>query len=382
MRDALEIRGMAINGGKFIRIFRAADELPPYEASWVPAMGMSMKKCLFLLFSAPVFLVALQPAVQQKDLGTEYRRQVEEAALLVNTTPNPVVQYDYVVTGAVRLLLFWVSRDDVGHGYIRIGALPEDPATEIVQLVMGSDPAKAPLGVNNWGCATELWRKSDASGAFFAFMKAPKDDSMATAREEVAKEKDKQRFQYQGIISRIRDNQLVSITVPVSSATDFTLHQFPLAQQMVMEQLKTTSRPPRTMKVPEGCSQGSGFLFALRELIAKALSESKTPLQQCYSYLSWNYRMSIRNMESHKQLKVSLKMRGATRREERTYPDVRAAEFRVVNLKTGYVNDFRVVFGESGKLKGIPVQIEFQPNWWFRVTVNLKPGETLGATPR
>lgn len=339
-----------------------------------------MKRFVFLISLVPLLYWPAEPAVTQSVPVAEYRQQVDEAARLIGSAPSAPVQYDYVVTAAVRLLLFWVSRDDVGQGYIRIGMHPDNPSMEIIQLLMGSDPAKAPLSTNNWGAVTEVWRQSDGSGAFFAFMKAPKDDSMTAAKDEAAREKEKQRFQYQGVISRIKNARLVSMTVPISSATDFTLHQLPFAQQMVLEQLKATSRPPRTMDAAaaSGCARANGFLFTLRELIADALSGQRAPIHSCYSYLSWSYRMSIRSLEPVKEMKVSLKMRGSNKMLERTYRNLKKADFRVVNLKTGNPTDFKMIFGDSGALKGIPVQVEFQPNWWFRVTVNLKPGDIPG----
>ncbi len=317
------------------------------------------------------------PALGQKEPATDYHQQMEAAAELVNSVPRAAVQHDYVVTAAVRILLFWVSRDDVGQGYIRIGTHPDDPATEIIQLLMGSDPAKAPLGINNWGAATEVWRRSDGSAAFFGFMKAPKDDSMGGARQEVSREKENQRFQYQGIISRVSDGRLISVTVPISSSTDFTLHQLPLTRQMVLEQLKTTTRPPRILEAgsADGCAGGNGFLFTVRELMTAARTGQKTPITRCYSYLSGRYTMALRGLESLPEMKIALKMRGANSKVERTYRNLRKADFRIVNLTNGNLTDFKMVFGDSGDLKGIPVQIEYQPNWWIRITISLKPGE-------
>lgn len=335
-----------------------------------------MIRRLLLIPLITMLLWSPEQAALQQDPAMEYRRNLNEAAQLVSATPRDAMQYDYVVSAGVRLLLFWVSRDDVGQGYIRLGTHPDDASMEILQLLMGSDPAKAPLSTNNWGAVTEVYRPSDASGAFFAFMKAPKDDSMASAKEETAREKEKQRFRYQGVISRIEKTRHVSMTVPISSATDFTLFQLPLAQQMVLEQLKTATRPARIMDIAsaKGCTRSCGFLFTLRELISAALSGQRIPISNCYTYLSWSYSMSMRSLEPLKELKVSLKMRGAATRREQVYRDLMRAEIRVVNLKTGNPIDFKMVFGKTGALKGIPVQIEFQPNWWFRVSVHLKPG--------
>ena len=40
---------------------------------------------------------------------------------------------------------------------------------------------------------------------------------------------------------------------------------------------------------------------------------------------------------------------------------------------SGKRSTFTLVLGTSGNLRGIPVQIRFQPNWWFQVVLNLCP---------
>jgi len=311
----------------------------------------------------------------QTEQALGHKVDIDEAAKLVNFTPQASVQYDYVVTAAVRLLLFWVSRDDVGQGYIRLGTEPGQAPLETIHLVMGSDPAKAPLGVNRWGAAAEVWRRTDNSGAFFGFMRASNDESMAAAREQLSSEKESRRYRYAGIISRMRNGQETSITVPISTSQDFTLHQLPLAQQMVMEQLKTTTRTPRALDARplQGCASGSGFLFTLRELMMAALSGQKPPLTRCYVYFAKRYTMTLNRCEPVQELKVTLKMRNTARKVEKIYRNLRRADVRVINTQTGLPTDFRLVFGESGELKGVPVHVEFQPNWWFRVAINLRP---------
>jgi hypothetical protein len=34
--------------------------------------------------------------------------------------------------------------------------------------------------------------------------------------------------------------------------------------------------------------------------------------------------------------------------------------------------DFSVLLGTTGELRGVPVQINYQPNWWFQIVLNLK----------
>src|SRR5580704_6717096 len=107
--------------------------------------------------------------------ATSDRQPIAEALRWVRSSPRQAAQYDYIMTARVRLLLFWVGKDDVGGGYIRRGTLPLDPASDVIELLIGSDPAKAPRAINRWGAASEIVRRpsgssrSAESSAFFGF---------------------------------------------------------------------------------------------------------------------------------------------------------------------------------------------------------------------
>ena len=86
------------------------------------------------------------------------------------------------MTCKLRLLFFWAGRDDVGGGYVRIGKASGEERQQMIQILFGSDPAKAPLAINRWGAGTEVLRSADsgqpAASAFFGFMKSSKGQSV------------------------------------------------------------------------------------------------------------------------------------------------------------------------------------------------------------
>ncbi len=63
---------------------------------------------------------------------------------------------------------------------------------------------------------------------------------------------------------------------------------------------------------------------------------------------------------------------------DQTYRHLRQAHFEVVCQETGGKSIFDIVLGTEGNLRGAPIQISYQPNWWFQVILNLAPG-TLPA---
>jgi hypothetical protein len=284
-------------------------------------------------------------------------------------------QHDYIVSASVRLLFFWVSRDDVGQGYIRIGPHPLGGGAERVELLMGSDPAKAPLSINRWGAATEVYRASDRAGAFFGFMKSSKGQSISEMRAELSSEDQSRKHLFDGTLIRQSENRSVAVLVPISSDTDFTLHQFPQAEEMVVNRLGATPRPPRVLGASDlaGCSSGRGFLFTVRELIDGSLNGLKLPQTRCYTYNGRRYTMTLQETESVGERKVPLKYRGAAKAVETVYRDLKDAGFRVRNMETGNRTEFRLLYRATGKFRGIPVLVEYQPNWWFRVTLKARP---------
>ena len=90
------------------------------------------------------------------------RAPIVEALGWVRNAPADTIQFDYVMTARVRLLFFWAGKDDVGGGFIRKGFSKNDPRQELLQVLFGSDPSKAPRAINRWGAGTEVLRHKDA----------------------------------------------------------------------------------------------------------------------------------------------------------------------------------------------------------------------------
>jgi len=130
--------------------------------------------CAFLL-AGTCFAIPSAP-------DTPDQAAINEAVDWIRTTPRIRAEYDYIMTCRLRLLFFGVGRDDLGGGYIKTGQAVDDPSLQMIQLLFGSDPAKAPRAINRWGAGTEVLRsdgsKTPQSSAFVGFMKSSKGESV------------------------------------------------------------------------------------------------------------------------------------------------------------------------------------------------------------
>src|SRR4030081_2760300 len=119
----------------------------------------------FCAFCAAELLsvLASSTSAAQAQIPQDIQAALQHTTELMQAPLHVDAQFDYTMTARVRLLLFWVGKDDVGGGYIRRGTLPGESQSEVIQLLMGSDPAKAPRAINRWGAATEIVHGSSES---------------------------------------------------------------------------------------------------------------------------------------------------------------------------------------------------------------------------
>ena len=305
---------------------------------------------------------------------------IQEAANWIGREGKIETAYQYVMTCKLRLLVFWAGRDDVGGGYVRIGKASSDDRQQMIQILFGSDPAKAPLSINRWGAGTEVLRRADSgqpeASAFFGFMKSSKGQSVLAMKSELSKEKANGDHLFEGIISRVDDTRALSTTVPYSSSKDFDLHQYAEAEKATLQQLE--SNPARHIRRLDGaarsaCPRAGEFLSTTLQLIDDALSGRPVPDTLCYIYNARHYKATLLSVHPIADRKVHVTLRGNGGTLDRTYRHLQEAHFEVLNEEAETKSSFDILLGTEGKLRGSPIQITYQPNWWFQVILNLAP---------
>ncbi len=284
------------------------------------------------------------------------------------------------MTCKLRLLLFWAGSDDVGGGYVRVGKASGDERQQMIQVLFGSDPAKAPLAINRWGAGTEVLRGADSgqpvASAFFGFMKSSKGQSVLAMKSELSKEKANGTHLFEGIISRVDDDRALSTTVPYSSNRDFDVHQYAEAEKATLQQLESNpSRHIRSLDsaARRACPRAGEFLSTTFQLIDDAVAGHPTPDSLCYIYNAHHYKATLLSVHPVEGKKVHVTFRKNGGALDQTYRHLREAHFEVVNDDTGTKSSFDILLGTEGNLRGAPIQITYIPNWWFQIILNLAP---------
>ena len=296
------------------------------------------------------------------------------------------VEYDFELTVEIRLLLIWTAKDGVGGGYIKLGRVADDPSLDVIQLLFGSDPAKA-RGINRWGAGMEVAKRGPDgavdSSAFLGFMKSSQGGSAGAMQQELSNEKQKGLHRFEAVISRVDRGSAISTTVPFYSDRDYDFHELQPAEQTVLEQIQDNhARKFHALDANSvSCSRGNGFLSTVQKLVNDAVETEQAPIALCYLYNSKDYTLTLDGTRPVLQKTVAFSLTRTRQRVEHSYRDLEEARFHVLNRITGKKTFFSILLGTTGALRGVPVQINYQPNWWFRIMLNLMPpaDSTTGA---
>ncbi len=310
------------------------------------------------------------------------------STLLALAQPSSDAQWDvyrYRMAGKVKLLLFWVGRDNVGGGSIAL--LKRDAtgvqATEAVEILFGSNPGRVPGKVNRWGYGREWasWENREGKGwqlastRFIGYMRHSSEESLSEVRSK-AGEKDGE-FWYDAIRSEVSETEASSTMHFFSQQRDFDYSQ-PAGVECGYQQRLGSGPPDRSRKL-QGTAKGArdayGFLTGMRLLtreVADQYQDPKKPwaryrTQIPYFYNGKSYRLALTGLTLHKQFALP----DADGKTSTNFPDVAEAEITTTNLTRGGDHKFSIWFPMTGRMRGIPLKIIDKPRWWLRVELTL-----------
>jgi hypothetical protein len=275
--------------------------------------------------------------------------------------PSPgrvVKEARYRMSAGVRpLFVFWIRAGNVGAA--RILWREGEEGRRGYELLIGSDPRRAPRKINRWG-----WEREDVGpegAVLLGLMRKTDEDSLDQAKNELSRE-GREGYLYKGIRSHVADGRVHAENTVRRVARDYTYRD--LAELQAVFSSPQGARPSlREGRVPPGTFPG--FLFAVSDLIDRAAAAALRPETP---------RRLLSGVETTFTFNASLydlRLRSTEWLEAATYGGRRYE--RLVRLNLEHFNRekqtkerFVLVCPTDGPRARIPVFIEYQPKWWFR----------------
>ena len=144
----------------------------------------------------------------------------------------------------------------------------------------------------------------------------------------------------------------------------------------MLGKLNSADKPTRTLDNSGGCGRAGGFLDAVSQLADGAVRDggagrNASPNSLCYVYDSQVNTLTLEHVEKIDKLDVKMNAAKGGTLAEKSYEHLLQADFATSQQATGKRVYFTILLGTQRPLRGVPVQIRYQPNWWFRVVLNL-----------
>jgi hypothetical protein len=281
-----------------------------------------------------------------------------EAAAPVGDLPV-LKTHRYKMAGRIRPLLFWIGRDDVGLGEIVWRGADGAVAYE---LLIGTDAAKAPRGINRWGYILEDSRPTGTR--VLGLMTTSEEATLSDVRKQV--DEGQRRGRFKAIDARIASGASRSATETIETERDLTVHDKAVLVLQVEERLRRAV--PRDTEVPSGVRPG--FLTAVAELMTDTIAARREG------------PVALRRLKGHKTSYVwGRNLFDLTLKGVEPMPPPAAvsapnawpvhADFEIRSRTTGARYTFELEYGTDGELAGVPTLIRHQPRWWLQAVLTL-----------
>jgi len=272
-----------------------------------------------------------------------------------------VVEHKYRMLAKVRPVLFWISKDDVGGA--RISWRGDETGGYGLDLLIGSDPQRAPRNINKWGYIAEQVQGADAR--VIGVMKQSNEQSIAEAESQLDAEGRRGGFAYSAILGTASGKQAQAGVTTVRVPRDLTFRDIGTLLEMV--NTAKGSAEQRSVALPAGAHPG--LLLALQSLVKQSadgyaqagagFKPMRTPAT--FVYFGTLYDLTMKSSELVKTATI----------DARKYTNVVRSDFEIKNRSTGETTRFQLTYGTTGALAGVPVHAIYQPRWWFEVQLFL-----------
>lgn len=270
-------------------------------------------------------------------------------------------EHRYRVAAKIRpLLLFWIGRDNVGSA--RMSWYRGAGNDKGYELLLGSDPARAPRKINQWGYVAEESRNGEA--VILGVMKQSDDATLEDAQARLENERHAG-YVFKMIREQIRGGEAVAEVTTARFGRDYSYRDF----DPLLEEFEKTSKTPQTKRAKVDGDVTPGLLSTVSAVIredAEARRRSPGSRGASGSVARYAYNAKIYTLTL-----ASSQFLGAQQYGGRAYSHVVRTDFEVTMKGFAWKEKFTVVYSLDDPDAELPVFISYQPKWWFKAELVL-----------
>ncbi len=276
-----------------------------------------------------------------------------------------VADHAYRIVGRARLIFFTLSADDVGGARLTWKRTAEG---ESARLLAGSEPARAPRELNEWGYTSEEEFGDRANT--FAVRSMNASDFMGEPPRQAPPPRAAAARQFRAVCSSSAGAAVQTLTTTVTTEREITYR----ALGNLLDRLAGTPRwQPRGFSQPVGAAPGFLIAFGrlLRASVDAQLAQTSQPTAVPYIYNAMVYDLKLRKVRPLRNVSV-----GA-----RTYARVLRGDFVTVRRSDGDETPFTVTYPVDGTCASVPIAIAFRASWWLTIELQLDDEYEVPADP-
>ena len=260
-----------------------------------------------------------------------------------------VVQHTYRMAGKIRVVMLWVGRDDVGSGVIKWRGAGDEKA---IELLIGSDPKRAPGQLNKWGYLVEAMRGNESS--VVGLISQENDDRLSDVKAGMKTRKEQRAFDT--IRGYVANSEAAARVGTLYAPSELTYHEADtVLKEVLADGSLAVKRLGRTADVRPG------FLSSLTEMLRATIDRKNEGHR--IRYIHGDRLFELRLIDSTPLARFE--------RDGRTWQNVMRGRFDTREAGSRSGTRFELVYGASGALAGIPIVISYQPKWWLQVDLVL-----------
>lgn len=262
----------------------------------------------------------------------------------------PVIrEHTYRMAGKIRVVMIWVGRDDVGSAVIKWRGAG---GAKAIELLIGSDPKRAPGQLNKWGYLVEEVHRGESS--VVGLISQENDERLSDVKAGLKTRTEQRAFDtIRGFAAAAEGTARVGTLYAPSQLTYFD------ADTVLKSVLADASLPIKS--VARAGDVRPGFLTSLTELLAASIGKSNHT--QRIRYVHGDRLFELRLNETTPMARFE--------RDGRTWQNVIRGRFDTREAGSRAGTRFELVYGASGPLTAIPIVISYQPKWWLQVDLVL-----------